>query len=46
MSTILKSKKEGYALGRPGILILDSLSKYLGTLKKEENKEVTNVPSV
>jgi hypothetical protein len=47
LSAILASKKEGYALGHPGILMLDSLSKYLGTLRKtqnEENVEEINIP--
>lgn len=35
LSAILASKKDEYASGHPGILMLDSLSKYLGTLKKE-----------
>lgn len=33
LAAILASKKEGYASGHPGVLMLDSLSKYLGTLK-------------
>jgi hypothetical protein len=39
LSAILDSKNEDYALGHPGILMLDSLSKYLGTLKKESQFE-------
>lgn len=41
LSAILASKKEGYASGHPGILMLDSLSKYLGTLKND-NQEYDN----
>ncbi|MGM0878644.1 MAG: hypothetical protein ACQEWV_29160 [Bacillota bacterium] len=36
LGAILKSKTKGYATGHPGLLLLDSLSKYVGTLKKEE----------
>ncbi|WP_079913051.1 hypothetical protein [Paenibacillus sp. 32352] len=47
LSAILASKKEEYASGHPGILMLDSLSKYLGTLKKEnqvdENVEAETI---
>ncbi|OUQ85224.1 hypothetical protein B5G50_27945 [Brevibacillus brevis] len=39
LAAILSSKTEGYALGHPGFLLLDSLSKYLGTLKKNEQNE-------
>lgn len=38
LGAILKSKDEGYATGHPGLLILDSLSKYVGTLKQDEEK--------
>lgn len=34
LGAIVASKKMNYACGHPGILMLDSLSKYLGTLKK------------
>jgi hypothetical protein len=34
LGAILNSKTEGYAPGHPGFLMLDSLSKYVGTLKK------------
>jgi hypothetical protein len=35
LGAILKCKTNGYATGHPGFLMLDSLSKYVGTLKKE-----------
>lgn len=35
LGAILKSKEAGYAEGHPGLLMLDSLSKYVGTIKKE-----------
>ncbi|PFL43547.1 hypothetical protein [Bacillus cereus] len=38
LGAILKSKTEGYASGHPGLLLLDSISKYVGTLKKDEQK--------
>ncbi|OOR02914.1 hypothetical protein BW900_29830 [Bacillus mycoides] len=38
LGAILKSKTEGYAPGHPGFLLLDSISKYVGTLKKNEQK--------
>lgn len=38
LGAILKSKTEGYASGHPGFLLLDSISKYVGTLKKDEQK--------
>ena len=38
LGAILKSKTQGYATGHPGVLLLDSLSKYVGTLKKEDKK--------
>ncbi|TPG70268.1 hypothetical protein EEL31_18400 [Brevibacillus laterosporus] len=41
LAAILSSKTEGYALGHPGFLLLDSLSKYLGTLKKDELNELS-----
>jgi chromosome segregation ATPase len=41
LAAILSSKAKGYAVGHPGVLLLDSLSKYLGTLKKDEQKEVS-----
>ncbi|MGL6032667.1 MAG: hypothetical protein ACRC0Q_11095 [Kurthia gibsonii] len=34
LGAILKSKSKGYAEGHPGLLILDSISKYVGTLNK------------
>jgi hypothetical protein len=35
LGAILNSKEAGYAVGHPGLLLLDSISKYVGTLKKE-----------
>ncbi|MED3147072.1 hypothetical protein P4370_02660, partial [Bacillus thuringiensis] len=35
LAAILSSKKEGYAVGHPGFLMLDTLSKYLGTIQVE-----------
>lgn len=39
LGAILKSKTQGYGDGHPGLLLLDSISKYVGTLKKEEEVE-------
>ena len=39
LAAILRCKEVGYALGHPGFLMLDSLSKYLGTIKKERSSE-------
>lgn len=39
LGAILKSKTKGYGTGHPGILMLDSLSKYVGTLKSESQTE-------
>lgn len=41
LGAILKSKTKGYATGHPGFLMLDSLSKYVGTLKKENQIQKT-----
>ncbi|MUG46965.1 hypothetical protein QNH46_01465 [Paenibacillus woosongensis] len=38
LGAILNSKEAGYAEGHPGLLMLDSISKYVGTLKKDENE--------
>ncbi|GMA63735.1 hypothetical protein NZD89_00260 [Alicyclobacillus fastidiosus] len=38
---IISSKSEGYCSGHPGILMLDSLSKYLGTLKSSPESRQT-----
>lgn len=46
LGAILKSKKKGYGIGHPGFLILDSLSKYVGTLKKGDTEEKINDPEV
>nr|WP_231620836.1 hypothetical protein [Fictibacillus sp. 7GRE50] len=40
LGSILNSKTEGYAPGHPGFLLLDSISKYLGTLKKDDSQEL------
>lgn len=40
LGAILKSKSKGYAHGHPGLLLLDSISKYVGTLNKV--KEIDN----
>lgn len=40
LGAILKSKTQGYAPGHPGFLLLDSISKYVGTLKKIEKNEM------
>ncbi|MEG7619530.1 hypothetical protein, partial [Enterococcus faecalis] len=37
LAAILKSKEKGYAEGHPGLLLLDSLSKYVGTLRVDLN---------
>jgi hypothetical protein len=39
LGSILKSKTKGYAPGHPGLLILDSISKYFGTLKENKQNE-------
>lgn len=39
LAAILKSKKSGFAVGHPGILMLDSISKYVGTLQNEDQSE-------
>lgn len=39
LGAILKSKSEGYGDGHPGLLMLDSISKYVGTLKQESELE-------
>ncbi len=40
LAAILSSKKEGYAVGHPGFLMLDTLSKYLGTIQVETEGEL------
>jgi chromosome segregation ATPase len=42
LGAILNSKEAGFAEGHPGLLLLDSISKYVGTLKKE-NQELNIV---
>lgn len=37
LGAILLGKEAGYADGHPGLLMLDSISKYVGTLKGEEH---------
>ncbi|MGD6777700.1 hypothetical protein [Sutcliffiella horikoshii] len=46
LGAILKSKTMGYGTGHPGFLILDSLSKYVGTLKKADTNESKNPQSL
>lgn len=46
LGAILKSKRKCYGTGHPGFLILDSLSKYVGTLKKDDTEEKINDPEV
>lgn len=41
LGAILKSKEAGYANGHPGLLILDSISKYVGTLKNQDIEDST-----
>ncbi|ARK29053.1 AAA family ATPase [Halalkalibacter krulwichiae] len=43
IGAILKSKTEGYSPGHPGLLLLDSLSKYVGTLANNETKKEESV---
>ena len=43
LGAILKSKTQGYGNGHPGLLLLDSISKYVGTLKKEVKGEESTV---
>ncbi|TKI58152.1 hypothetical protein E8L90_23720 [Brevibacillus antibioticus] len=38
LGAILRSKEAGFAPGHPGFLLLDSLSKYVGTLKQEDQQ--------
>lgn len=45
LGAILKSKSEGYGTGHPGFLMLDSISKYVGTLKTEDNVENQSIVS-
>jgi hypothetical protein len=42
LSAILSSRERGYAQGHPGLLMLDSISKYLGTIKTETTEEEIN----
>lgn len=50
LASILSSKKENYAVGHPGVLLLDTLSKYLGTIKSDtgeiQSEERINDPDV
>jgi hypothetical protein len=39
LAAILSSKDEGYATGHPGFLLLDSISKYLGTIREDMDEE-------
>lgn len=43
LAAIITSKKDGYALGHPGFLLLDSISKYLGTIKFDMTDEEKNI---
>lgn len=43
LASILESKKENYAIGHPGVLLLDTLSKYLGTIKTEHGEESNQI---
>lgn len=45
LAAILKSKEIGYAEGHPGLLLLDSLSKYVGTLRVDLNISEKDVQS-
>jgi len=38
LAAILSSRSEGFAAGHPGLLLLDSLSKYLGTIKSDADQ--------
>ncbi|MFC5714427.1 hypothetical protein ACFPU1_16910 [Thalassorhabdus alkalitolerans] len=42
VAAILSSKIKGYAAGHPGFLLLDSISKYLGTIRSEMDEEDRN----
>ncbi|KAA6447228.1 coiled-coil domain-containing protein [Bacillus swezeyi] len=52
LAAILSSKDKGYAKGHPGFLLLDSISKYLGTIREDmdeeekQNKNRINDPEV
>ncbi|MCY9369968.1 hypothetical protein [Bacillus haynesii] len=52
LAAILSSKDKGYAKGHPGFLLLDSISKYLGTIRgdmdeeEKKNKNRINDPEV
>lgn len=52
LAAILDCKKENLAVGHPGILLLDTLSKYLGTIRNEGEEqsilddEIINDPEV
>jgi DNA repair exonuclease SbcCD ATPase subunit len=43
LGAILLSKTKGYGVGHPGLLLLDSLSKYVGTLKTKSNEQNQSV---
>ncbi|MGY4716596.1 hypothetical protein ACXDMD_18990 [Bacillus amyloliquefaciens] len=42
LAAIVSSKDRGYAKGHPGFLLLDSISKYLGTIRVEMDEEEKN----
>ncbi|AYV72919.1 hypothetical protein M1D49_00380 [Bacillus sp. PK3-056] len=46
LSAILSSKEKGYAQGHPGLLMLDSISKYLGTIKTDTNEEINDIERI
>lgn len=50
LAAILSSKELDYAMGHPGILLLDSISKYLGTIRsdveKDQEKGIINDPDI
>lgn len=37
LCAIIASKDEGYAQGHPGVILMDTISKYIGTVISEEN---------
>ncbi|EHB65984.1 AAA family ATPase [Paenibacillus lactis] len=43
LGAILNAKEAGYAEGHPGLLMLDSISKYVGTLKRDQILEEDSI---
>lgn len=39
LCAIIASKDDGYAQGHPGFLLMDTISKYIGTVMSEENSD-------